>query len=161
MDGVAEPDSDGGDVDSAAPDVVALVEPGGHGAVLAEAADGALDGVALFVGGRVEGRWPAAVAAASAPVGGLVGGFGDGGLAAAAAQVRPGGGAGVGLVAEQPPRPGPGPARARAGDREPVHQWVESQRIVALPGAGELGQRPALRVGEQVNLAGKPAAGAA
>jgi hypothetical protein len=34
--------------------------------VLAELADGPLDGVALFAGGLVEGGWPAAVAAAPA-----------------------------------------------------------------------------------------------
>ena len=39
--------------------MVAFVEPGGHRAMLAELADGMFDGVALFVGGRVAGGWPA------------------------------------------------------------------------------------------------------
>jgi hypothetical protein len=43
--------SDGGDVDGAAPEEVALVVPGGDGAVLAEQAEGPLDGVPLLIGG--------------------------------------------------------------------------------------------------------------
>lgn len=138
-----------------------LTGPGGYGPVLAELADGPLDGVALFIGGWVEGGGPAALAAAPAPVGGLVSGLGNGGLDAPAAQVGPGPGAGVRLIAEHPPGPGPGTARAPAGDLEPVQERAEGQRIVALPGAGHGGQRPALGVGEQVNLAGQPAAGTA
>jgi hypothetical protein len=53
--------------------------------VLAEPADGPLDGVALLVCRSVEGRRASAVAAALVPVAGLVGGFGDGGLDAAPA----------------------------------------------------------------------------
>jgi hypothetical protein len=61
--------------------------PGGDGAVLAEFAEGALDGVALLVGLFAEGGWAATAAAAPAPVTGLVRGLGDGGLDAAAPQV--------------------------------------------------------------------------
>src|SRR5215471_8285845 len=38
-DGMTEPDPYRGHIDGAAPDVVAFVEPGGHGTVLAELAD--------------------------------------------------------------------------------------------------------------------------
>lgn len=65
---------------------VALVVPGGHGAVLAELADGPLDDVALRVCGRVEGGWPSALAAAPQPVLHLVCRLGNGGLDPAAAQ---------------------------------------------------------------------------
>jgi hypothetical protein len=50
---VTEPDPDQGHVDGPAPDEVALVVPGRHGAVLAELAERALDGVAVLIGGRV------------------------------------------------------------------------------------------------------------
>ena len=73
---VAEPDSDRGDVDGSAPNEVAFVVPGHDGAVLAELAEGALDGVAVLAGGGVEGGWAAALAAAPDPVAGLVGGLG-------------------------------------------------------------------------------------
>jgi hypothetical protein len=87
MDGVAEPDPDGGDVDGSAPDEVAFVVAGGDGAVLAELADGALDGVALLVQLAVEGGRAAALAAAPEPACLLVGGLGDDGPDAASAQV--------------------------------------------------------------------------
>jgi hypothetical protein len=48
---MAEPDPDRGDIDGSAPDEVAFVVPGGHSAVLAELAEGTLDGVALLIGG--------------------------------------------------------------------------------------------------------------
>jgi hypothetical protein len=51
MNWVAEPDPDGGDVDGAAPDEAAFAEPGRHRAMLAELAEGALDGVAVLAGG--------------------------------------------------------------------------------------------------------------
>jgi len=56
-------------------------------------------------------------------------------------------------------RPGrdPGAARAPPGDLQPGHQRAEGQRVVALPGAGQPGQRPAPGVGQQVDLAGQPA----
>lgn len=53
-DGVAEPDSDRGDVDGAVDDVGAFVVAGGHGAELFELVDAALDNVAAFVGLGVE-----------------------------------------------------------------------------------------------------------
>jgi hypothetical protein len=157
MDGVSEPDPDRGDIDGSAPDEVAFVIPGGDGTVLAELAEGTLDGVALLVGGRVEGGWPAGRAAAAEPVTGLICGLGDGGLDAAPAQVEADRAAGVGLIAQNPRRPGPGPARPAARDGELVHEREKGQRVVALPGAGHPGQRPAPSVGEQVDLGGQPA----
>jgi hypothetical protein len=70
----AEPDPDRGDVDGPAPDEVVFVVPGGDGAVLAELAEGPLDGVALLAGGGVEAGRAAAGAAAAQPVADLVGG---------------------------------------------------------------------------------------
>jgi hypothetical protein len=59
-DGVAEPDFDAGDVDGALVDELAFVVAGGHGAVLAQLAEGAFDGVALLVRDRIgRGRAPA------------------------------------------------------------------------------------------------------
>jgi hypothetical protein len=76
MGGVAEPDPDRGDVDGSAPDEVAFVIPGRHGAVLAELAERPLDDVALLVRGTVERGWSAASAAAPQPVGDLAEGSG-------------------------------------------------------------------------------------
>ena len=45
-----------------------LLVAGRNAAPLLEAVDAPLDGVALLVGITVEGRWPAALAAASQPV---------------------------------------------------------------------------------------------
>jgi hypothetical protein len=53
--GMPEPDPDRGHVDGSAPDEVALVITGGHGAMLAELAERPLDDVALIIGGGVEG----------------------------------------------------------------------------------------------------------
>jgi hypothetical protein len=106
-------------------------------------------------------RAAAAVAAAPAPVAGLVRRFGDGRLDGTPAQVGTDRAAGVGLVAQDPPWPGSGPAAAPAGDRKPGHERSEGQGIVALPGTGHPRQRPAGRVGEQVDFAGQPAAGTA
>ncbi len=100
MDGVAKPDPDGGDVDGAAPGEVAFIESGGDGAVLAELAERALDGVAVLVGGGVEGGWAAAAAAAPQPVAYLVRWLGNGGFDAASAQVGADRAAGVGLIAD-------------------------------------------------------------
>ena len=99
--------------------------------------------------------------AAPEPVLHLVRGLGDGGLDPAAAQVGADRGAGVGLVAQHPPGAGPGPARAPARDLELAHQGHEGHRVVALPGAGQAGQRPAPGVSEQVDLAGQPTSGPA
>jgi hypothetical protein len=60
--------SDRGHVDGSALDVVAFAVPGGDGAVLAELAEDALDGVALLMRGGVEGGRPPARAAALEPV---------------------------------------------------------------------------------------------
>src|SRR5690349_19089354 len=99
---MAEPDSDRGHIDGSAPDEVAFVVPGSDGAVLAEVAEGALDGVALPVGGGVEGGRAAAFAAAPQPVADLICGLGDGGLDATLAQVGADRAAGVGLIAQHP-----------------------------------------------------------
>jgi len=111
--------------------------------VLAEMAEGPLNGVALPVGGGAGDGWPAAVAAAPLPVAGLVGGLGDSGLDTAAAQVSADGAAGVRLVAQDLPGPAARPPQAAAADGEPAQQRQERQRIVALPGAGHPGQWPA------------------
>jgi len=68
---MAEPDPDRGHIDGSAPDEVALVIPGRDGALLAELAERALDGVALLVGGGVEGGRAAAFAAAPEAVAGF------------------------------------------------------------------------------------------
>src|SRR5437763_11582747 len=68
----AEPDVDRGDVDGGFVAHGQLVESGGHGAVLLEQVDAALDGVALLVRFLVEGGRSAALGTALAPVGGLV-----------------------------------------------------------------------------------------
>src|SRR6266566_674013 len=154
---MTEPDPDRGHIDRSAPDVVALVVPGGDGAVLAEMAEGALDHVALLIGRGVEGGRAAAPAAAPQPVPDLVRGLGDSGLDLAAAQVAADRRAGVRLVAQHPPGPGPRPPRAPPRDLQLAHQRGEGQRIVALPGAGQAGQRPASRICQQVDLAGQPA----
>jgi hypothetical protein len=67
----AEPDPDRGDVDGSAPDEVALVEPGGDGAVVTESAEGALDGVALLVPAGVDGGRAESVNLGEAPVAGF------------------------------------------------------------------------------------------
>src|SRR6266700_1546780 len=97
---VAEPDPDRSGVDGAAIDEVALVVPGGDGAVLAEPAEGALDGVALLVCPGVEGGRAAAPPAAPEPVADLVGGLGDGGPDPPFPQVGADRRAGVGLVGQ-------------------------------------------------------------
>ena len=49
------------------------------------------------------------------------------------------------------------PAGPEAADPQPRHQWLERQRVMALPGGGGAGQRPALGVGQQVNLGAQSA----
>jgi hypothetical protein len=61
MDGVSEPDSDGGDVDGSAEDEFTFVVAGTHGTDLAQLVDGSFHGVALLVDAGVERRWPSAV----------------------------------------------------------------------------------------------------
>ena len=57
---MTEPDPDRGHVDGPAPDEVAFVVPGRHGAMLAELAERPLDDVALLIGGgsKAGGRPP-------------------------------------------------------------------------------------------------------
>jgi hypothetical protein len=101
-DGIAEPDSDRGDVDGSAPDEVAFVEPGSNGAVLAELAEGPLDRVALLVCGGVERGRAAAGAAAPFAVTDLVSRLANGGFDLAPA---PRVGEQVNLAAQPAPRP--------------------------------------------------------
>ena len=54
-----------------------------------------------------------------------------------------------------------GRPRPAAGDRETAQERDEGEGVVALPGAGHPGQRPAASIGEQVNLGGQPAPGPA
>src|SRR5512135_1872208 len=139
---VAEPDPDGGDIDGAAVDEVALVVAGGHGAGLVQVVDGAFDDVALLVGGAVEGGW----AAAAGPVLDLVVGFGDGRRDVASSQVGADRPAGVGLVGQHAPRADTRLTAATAGDPQPGHHRLEAQAVVALPATGYPGQRAAAGV---------------
>jgi len=115
-DGVTEPDGDRGDVDGAAVDVVAFVEAGCDCAVAAQLVDGSFDDVPQAVGVDVVGDGPAAGAAASFAVAGLVSRFRDDGLDAASAQVRADAAAGVGLVGQDAAGARAGAPRAAAGD---------------------------------------------
>lgn len=112
-DGIAEPDSDRGDIDGAVEDVLAFVVAGGHGAELFELVDAAFDNVAAFVGLGVECGWPPALTAPPGSVGLLAGPFGNDGLDPASAQLGADGPAGVGLVSEQPVGSGAGRPRRR------------------------------------------------
>ena len=158
---IAEPDPDRCHIDGSAVDEVALVIPGGHRPVLAQPAEGAPGGVALLVGRRVESGRAAALAAAAKPAADLVGGLGNGGLDAASSQAGADRLAGVCLIGKDPAGSGPWPPRPAAGDRETVQERDEGEGVVALPGAGHPGQRPATSIREQVNLAGQPAPGPA
>jgi hypothetical protein len=139
---MTEPDPDRGDVDGAAPDEVALVIPGRHGAVLAELAERPLDHVALLIGGGVEGGRPAAFAAAPQPVLHLIRGLGNRRLDRAAAQVR------GSRRWSTPCRPAPARAWSGVGP-------ARAARPSACPSAG---RRPASRAGARRWSRG-PAAG--
>ena len=119
---MTEPDPDRGHVDGSPPGEVAFVVPGGHGAVLTELAEGALDDVALLIGRSVEGGRAAAPAAAPQPVAGLVRGLGNGGFDPAAAQVSTDRAAGIGLS----PSTRPGRVRGRPGHRRAIFSWPVS-----------------------------------
>ena len=86
-DGVAEPDSDRGDVDGAVEDVLAFVVAGGHRAELCELVDTALDDIAYLVRLGVELGWSPTLVAQTGAVGLLVGSFRDGGFDATVTQV--------------------------------------------------------------------------
>ena len=121
--------------------------------MLAEVAEGALDGVALPIGGGVEGGQAAALAAPLQPVFRLVRGFGDGRLNLAAAQVRADRGAGVRLIAQDPPRAGSAAVpRARPGDLELIRRpgprpasRAAARRWSDLPGQQRAHRRSASR----------------
>src|SRR6266566_165805 len=136
---MTEPDPDRGHIDRSAPDVVALVVPGGDGAVLAEMAEGALDHVALLIGRGVEGGRAAAPAAAPQPVPDLVRGLGDSGLDLAAAQVaadrRAGSAAAPGTAARSSAGPSAG---RRPANRGAARRWSggPAAGIPNLPAGG-------------------------
>jgi hypothetical protein len=69
--------------------------------------------------------------------------------------------AGVRLVAQHPGGSGPGPATTTTPDPDPGHHRCEGQRVVAVPGGGDPGDRAASGVGGKVNLAGQSAPGPA
>jgi len=94
-------------------------------------------------------------------VGLLVGGFGDGGLDAASAQVSPDGLAGVGLVGQHPVRAGAWPAAAGPVDGDAGHHLLEGHRVVPLPGGDHPGDRAAPAVRGQVQLGVQPTTGPA
>ena len=150
-DGVSEPDSDGGDVDGAAEDVVAFVVAGGDGAVLAELVDGPFHDVALPV--DVGGRTP--VAGRRAPVGlrRLIWSAGSGMVALMPLSRRDVRILRLEYALSASTRSGRvrGPARA-AGDAD-AGQSGEGQRVVPLPGGGHPRQRPTAGVGGDVDLA--------
>src|SRR3954451_13699279 len=160
VDRVAERDPDGGDVNGAAPDVVAFVVPGGHGSVLLQLVDGSLDDVAVGAPPGVERRWAAPGGAPLGAVADLVGAFRDDTADSASTQVGPVGLAGVGPVGQHPARANPGPARPAATDPDPSQHRPESQAVPTLAAAGHPGDRTTPRVRGQVNLAGQAASGA-
>src|SRR5207248_1228234 len=127
----------------ASEDVGAFVVAGGHGAELLEFADGAFDGVALFVVGGVEAGWPAAAAAAAGAVGLLVRPLGNGRANAASAQVGANVSAGVGLVGAHCTGSGTRTAPTAAADADRAHQRWEGHCVVALAGSDDPGDRAA------------------
>ena len=78
-------------------------------------------------------------------------------LDAALAQVRTVGGRRAGLVAHRGAGPDAGASLAAAGDAQLVQQRDELRAVPVLAGAGELGERAAAPVSEQVNLGAQPA----
>src|SRR5256886_4468334 len=159
VDGVAEPDIDRGDVSGASVDVVAFVGAHGHCAESLELVEGTLGGVAIFVGDRIEGRWPPAFAAPFDAVGDLVGRLGDGGGDSASPQVSTDLLVRVRLVAEEPAGPGTRTAGAGPRDAQPVHQRLERQRVVPLSRGGHPCHGPAAAGRQPMDLCGQPAAG--
>src|SRR5213079_2865829 len=117
--------------------------------------------IALRVGYGVERRWPPTRAAPPQPVVLLVGRFGDGRLDPTFPQVGADRTAGVGLVAQHPAGSGPGPAGSAAADPDPGHHRPQPEAVMALPGAGNAGDRPTPSISGQVNLARQPAPGPA
>src|SRR5665811_342386 len=108
--GVSEPDPDARHVDGSPVDEVTLVVPGGHGPGAAKFVEGALHGVSLLVGLRVEGRWSSALAPPGQSPGDLVGRLGDGGPDSLTTQGNSDLAGGVGLVGPHPRRASPRPA---------------------------------------------------
>src|SRR5512140_623983 len=120
-----------------------------------------LDGVAVLVLSGVEGGRAAAVAATAAAVFLLVLLDRDDRLDPALAQVGAVGGGGVGLIAHRGGGPGTRPSLAPAADGQLVHQRDELRAIAVLARGQDAGDGAAAPVGDQVNLGGQPAAGAA
>ena len=80
---------DAGDVDGCSVAYGELVVAGGQGSVVLEVAEAAFHGVAVLVGGGVEGWWAPAAWAPGLAVGGLVGLDGDRGADMVGAQPGP------------------------------------------------------------------------
>jgi hypothetical protein len=108
---------------------------GGDAAVPFEAVDAALHGVALLVGVGVEGGRTAALGAAFAAVGVLVGFAGNAGFDAAGAEMPAVAFRGVGLVGQDQVRAGvgrPPPIRATLMLRRTGMSWGQSARCPAV-----------------------------
>jgi len=101
------------------------------------------------------------VAASSAAVTGLVGGFGDHRLDVPTSQQVPVRARGVGLVAQHGIRSGAGPSGAQTWHRESVQQVLQHRGITGLTSGQGDHQRPAAAVDELVDLAAQPASGPA
>jgi hypothetical protein len=114
-DGISQPAPDRCDVDGALVHVLAFVVSGRDGAELLELRETALDGVALFITSGIEGRRPAARAAAAAPVFLLVLLDRDDRLDPALVQVGAVSSGGVRLIGQRGAGPGTGPAQAPGG----------------------------------------------
>ena len=99
-----------------------------------EAAEAALDGVAVLVDVGVEGGRSAPGAAASAAVGGLVGLDRDRGADVVGAQPVPVGPGGVGPVRQNPVRAGAGPSAGGPLDTDRLQHGDHHGAVPRLPG---------------------------
>src|SRR5436305_2242932 len=117
--------------------------------------------VALLVDLRVEGGWPAALAALVLAVADPVGWLGDGRGDVAPAQVSPVGGRAVGLISQYAIRAGAGAARPQKGNSDGLQHCLELRAVTALPGGDHDGQRLLALLTRQVDFGGPAAAGAA
>ena len=127
-----------------------LVVAGGEATVLLQAADQALDDVALAVGAPVHQAGP-----------GLGGELRDDRGDAAAAEMIADRPAGVAAIGQQRSGSAAWPARAGTLDRTGGQQRRERGLLVALAGGQDEGDRPAAALAAQVQLAAEAAARAA
>ena len=100
-----------------------------------------------------------AARATAGSVGLLVGRLGNGRGDAAPTQTGPDGAAGVRLVGQHPAWAGAGTAAAAPVDADAGHDRLEHDRVVALSGGHDPGDRATAAVRGQVDLRGQPAAG--